>query len=401
MKNLKIAFGLIIVLATAAFFVMRVRQASQAQEEIARKAASKKSTARVVSVSVGKARTGQLRQEILLTGSLRPKEQVEVTAKATGRVEKIAHQLGDAVKTGELIAELEDDELQQQVNRAKAALSVVDASARQRKAELDNSKANLGRAESLWKEGLIPKSDLESRQTAMEVVLAQLQLIEAQRGQAQAELKELEIRLAQSKIYAPMAGLIAKRHVDQGALLSPSTPIVTLVNLSTMVTMASVPEQEVGKLRIGNQAKVEVDAFGDRTFQGRVARISPVLDAATRSAIVEVEIPNPDLGLRAEMFARVHLDLGATREAVLIPREGLVYRGTQPGVFLIERNAATFRAIETGRTFGDDVEVLANLLSGTTIVTRGASMLREGDQVKVADESSALTEVRSPAGMQR
>lgn len=401
MKNLKIAFGLIIVLATAAFFVMRVRQASQAQAEIARKAATKKSAARVVSVSVGKARTGQLRQEILLTGSLRPKEQVDVTAKATGRVEKITHQLGDAVKTGELIAELEDDELQQQVNRAKAALSVVDASARQRKAELDNSKANLGRAESLWKEGLIPKSDLESRQTAMEVVLAQLQLIEAQRGQAQAELKELEIRLAQSKIYAPMAGHIAKRHVDQGALLSPSTPIVTLVNLSTMVTMASVPEQEVGKLRIGNQAKVEVDAFGDRTFQGRVARISPVLDAATRSAIVEVEIPNPDLGLRAEMFARVHLDLGATREAVLIPREGLVYRGTQPGVFLIERNAATFRAIETGRTFGDDVEVLANLLSGTTIVTRGASMLREGDQVKVADESSALTEVRSPAGMQR
>ncbi|MBL8233488.1 MAG: efflux RND transporter periplasmic adaptor subunit [Bryobacterales bacterium] len=389
MKKIKAGIGVLIVLAAGWFFAMRVRQASQIQEETAKKAASKKGGARVVSVSTGEARTGQLRQEILLTGALRPKEQVEVTAKATGRVEKVTHQLGDRVKSGELIAELEDDELQQQVSRAKAALAVVDAAARQRKAELDNSKANLGRAESLWKEGLIPKSDLESRQTAMEVVLAQLQLTEAQRGQAQAEINELQIRLAQTKIYAPMAGHVAKRHIDQGALVSPSTPIMTLVNLNTMVTMASVPEQEVGKLRVGNRAKIEVDAFSDRAFEGRVARISPVLDAATRSAIVEVEIPNAELGLRAEMFARVHLDLGATREAVLIPREGLVYRGSQPGVFLIERNAATFRAIETGRTLGDEVEVLAHLDPGTTIITRGSSMLREGDQIKVtADRTS-------------
>lgn len=401
LKKVKVGFGLLVVVAAGVLFATRVRQASRTQEEVAKKAASKKGGARVVSVSTGKARVGQLRQEILLTGSLRPKEQVEVTAKATGRVEKIAHQLGDSVKGGELIAELEDDELQQQVNRAKAALAVVDASARQRKAELDNSKANLGRAESLWKEGLIPKTDLESRQTAMEVVLAQLQLIEAQRGQAQAELNELQIRLAQTKIYAPMAGHIARRHIDQGALVNPSTPIVTLVNLSTMVTMASVPEQEVGKLRIGNLAKIEVDAFGDRTFEGRVARISPVLDPATRSATVEVEIPNPDLGLRAEMFARVHLDLGATRAAVLIPREGLVYRGTQPGVFLIERNSATFRAIETGRTVGDDVEVLSSLAPGTTIITRGSSMLREGDQVKVISESSSLREPALPDSLRQ
>lgn len=392
MRRIKTLILVLILAAGGVFFAQRVRQASEIQQQAKKKAANKKGGARVVSISTGKARIGRMRMEVLLTGALRPKEQVEVTAKATGRVEKVVHQLGDYLKKGDLIAELEDDEIQQQVSRAKAALLVVDASARQRKAELANSKANLERYQKLVKEGLASRVDLEERQTAHEVVQAQLQLIEAQRGQAQAELNELMIRLEQTKIYSPMNGHIARRHVDQGALVSPSTPIVSLVNLSTMVTMANVPERDVGRLRVGNSATVEVDAFGERSFAGKVARISPVLDAATRSATVEVEIPNPDGGLRAEMFARVKLDLGSTRDAVLIPREALVYRGTQPGVFLLDRDRATFHAIETGQTLGDDVEVVGNLTAGTTIVTRGASMLREGDQVKVTgSETDRMT----------
>lgn len=387
MAKLKPAIFLLVLIAAGAFFAVRVRQASAIRDEAVKKAANKKSAARVVGVSTGQARVGRLRQEILLTGALRPKEQVEVTAKATGRVEQVTLQLGDVVKQGDLVAVLEDDELQQQVKRAQAALRVVDASASQRKAEMANTKANLDRSALLLKEGLIPKTDFESRQTELAVVNAQLALTEAQRGQAQAELNELQIRLSQTKIYAPISGHVAKRHIDQGAIVSPSTPVITLVNLSTMVTQAAVPEQEVGRLRVGFAARIEVDAFRETSYTGRVARISPVLDPATRTATVEVEIPNKDLGLRAEMFARVHLDLGALRDAVLIPREGLVYRGTQPGVFLIERKRSVFRAIETGQSTGNDVEVLSGLAPGTTIVLRGSSMLREGDEVRVTEQA--------------
>jgi len=388
LAKLKPILGIAVLIAIAVFFGLRVKEAGEVQQAAAKKAAGKKGGARIVTVSTGQVRAGQMRQDILLTGALRPKAQVEVTPKATGRVEKITHQLGDFVKQGELVAVLEDDELQQQVLRAGASLRVVDASARQRKAELSNAEAALQRSASLLKEGLIPRTEYETRQTENEVVKAQLELTEAQRGQAQAELQELTIRLAQTKIYAPMSGFVAKRHIDQGAVVTASMPILTLVNLSTMVTQANVPEHEVGKLRVGNAATIEVDAFAGRPFQGRVARISPVLDPATRTATVEVEIPNQEGGLRAEMFARVRLDLGANREAVLIPRESLVYRGTQPGVFLIERNRGTFRAIETGQTLGTDVEVLGGVAIGTTIVTRGASMLREGDEVRVTSQGS-------------
>ncbi|MBM3740572.1 MAG: efflux RND transporter periplasmic adaptor subunit [Acidobacteria bacterium] len=387
LKKATLLFGFLLVLGAAVLFGLRVRQTLEQQSQSTKKG-KKDGAARIVNVNVSQARPGQVRQEILLTGALRPKEQVDITAKSTGRVEGLTYQLGDFVQKGAVIAVLEADELKQQVSRARAALSVVNAATKQRMAELENSKANFARSERLVKEGLLPRSDYESSRTAYEVVQAQLELSRAQEGQARAEIRELEIRLEQTRILAPMDGYVSKRHVDHGALVNPSMPILTLVNLSTMVTMAAVPEQEVGKLRIGTRARVEVDAFGEQSFEGRVARIAPVLDAATRSATVEVEIPNPGGRLKAEMFARVTLDLGAMRPALLIPRDGLVYRGSQPGVFMVDRGRSTFKPIETGQTLGNEVEVLANLQPGAQIVTRGSAMLREGDQLRIVNAES-------------
>jgi HlyD family secretion protein len=342
-----------------------------------------------VSVSVTKAKSGSVREEIEITGSLKPKEQVDVSAQVTGRVKMLTLQIGDFVERGALIAELEDAELAQQVRRAEAAQAVVRATVEQRRAELQNARSDLDRSKQLLDAGLLSRQDFETKQTSFRVVQSQLALTDAQGEQALAELNELKIRLAQMKIYAPMSGQIALRFVDVGAIVSPSTPIVRLVNLSTLVTVANVPERQVSKLRVGNRAMVRVDAFREQAFEGRVARISPVLDAATRSALVEVEIPNRGGALRAEMFARLKLDLGTVREAVLIPREALVYRGQQPGVFVLEQQRPAFKTIETGATQGQQIEVLGNLRAGTTIVNRGAAMLTEGDQVRVVEEKEA------------
>ena len=342
--------------------------------------------ARVVSVSVGHPRTGSVREEILMTGALKPKEQVDVMAKATGRIEQLAVQVGDYVQKGAMIAVLEDDELQQQVKRAEAQQAVARASFAQRQAELGNAKAEVERARVLHDEKLVPAQEYDTRRTAYEVVQAQVRLARAQEEQAQAELNELKIRMQQTRIAAPMAGWVGRRHVDIGALVNPANAIVTLVNLSTMVTHANVPEREMGRLRVGHAASVVVDAFGERKFAGRIARISPVLDAATRTAQVEIEIANPQAELKSEMFARVMLDLASTREAILIPREALVYRGQQPGVYVVEAKRPIFRTIETGLTQGDDVEVLSQLDPGTTIITRGATMVTDGTQISIAGE---------------
>lgn len=378
------------ILAGAVLIFMagsRILEVSQQKSQLAGK--KKTGGARTVSVGLASAARGLLREELLLTGSLKPKKQVAVTSKATGRVERILFQVGDNVRSGAMIAELDDDELRQQVNRAEASLRVAAASVTQREAERANAGAELDRAKNLFDNGLLSPQDYESRKTNVVVVRAQVELAEAQKGQAEAELKELKIRLDQVKVYSPMNGVVAVRHVDEGALVSPATPILTIVDLSTMVTRGNVPERSIGKLRVGNQAIVHVDAIPGEPYRGRVARIAPVLDVATRSALIEIDIPNPRQELKAEMFVRIELDLGTSREATLIPREGLVYRGEQAGVYLVRDGRPVFHSIETGLTRGDSVEVLANLEPGTEIIGRGASMLRDGDRIRIAGRDKA------------
>jgi RND family efflux transporter MFP subunit len=377
--------SLAILIGAGLVFVAGWRIYEIKQEQADPKSKKKKGAgARVVSVDLAESKVGQVREELLLTGALRPKETVDVTPQATGRVQQTYFQVGDTIKVGTLIAELDDDELQQQVNRADASIGVTNASLNQREAEYKNALATLQRSEDLFKDGLISPQEFEQQKTSVAVFEAQTNLAKAQKTQAEAELRELKIRLAQSKIYAPMTGVVAQRYVDVGALVNPNTPVIQIVNLSTMVTRGNVPERSIGKLRVGNEAIVTVDAIPDEPFTGRVARISPVLDAATRSALIEIDIPNSGRVLKAEMFARIRLDLGSTREATLIPRDGLVYRGQQPGVYVVEGDRPVFRAIETGMTREDQVEVLANLDAGTTIVGRGATMIREGDLIRAA-----------------
>lgn len=353
-------------------------------------AKKKKAAGRVVTVSVTEARTGELKDVLLLTGALKPKEQVDVTAKVTGRLVNLHFRIGDAIQQGALIAELEDDEVQQQVNRATASLSVSRATLQQRQAEKQNANAELSRAQSLLDDGLISPQDFASSKTQLEVVDAQVEFARAQIDQSEAELRELKIRLTQTKVYAPLSGYVATRFVDVGALISPTTPLLRIVNLSTMVTLANVPERNIGRLRVGNPAQIEVDAIPGESFNGRVARIAPVLDAATRTALVEIDVPNPSNLFKAEMFVRIRLDTGSLRSAVLIPREGLVYRGTQPGVYVIDGDRPVFRAIETGLTREDNVEVLANLEAGVKIVGRGATILEDGDRIKDAGPGAVV-----------
>ncbi len=345
--------------------------------------AKKKASGRIVNVDLTQARVGEIREELLLTGSLKPKEVVDVNPKGTGRIERIHFLVGDSIGAGELVAEMEDDELEQQVKRSEASYAVSEANISARKAELANTKADLDRAKLLFDEELLSPQEYQQSQTSLEVMEAQLQLAQAQAQQAFAELSEFRIRLAQAKIHAPMSGVVSARYVDPGALVAPNNPILQIVNLATMVTQGNVPERNVGKLRLGNDTEVFVDAIPGQDFRGRVARIAPVLDAATRSAIIEIDIDNPELVLKAEMFARITLDLGTMRAATLIPRDGLVYRGQQPGVFIVEEQTQRpiFRSIETGLTREDQVEVLANLDPGTRIVGRGATMLRDGDRI--------------------
>jgi RND family efflux transporter MFP subunit len=338
---------------------------------------------RVQTVQTDVVMRGRIGEFVTLTGPLRAKETVDVSPRLAGRVTELKVDTGQMVERGALLAVIEDDELQQQLDRSRASVAVVDATIAQREAELANAKAELDRRKNLVAEGLLAQSELDAAEMRHRVTLSQLELARAQKRQSEAEQRELTIRQGQTRIHAPISGVIARRQVDLGALVTQATPIVTLVNISTMIMDANVTERDVARIRLGSQATVIIDSLGGQPFAGRVMRISPLLDPQTRNGRVEIEIQNRGGTLKGEMFARVELDLGSSRETLLIPRDALIYRGDQPGVYDIEDGAARFLTVETGLTQEDKVEVLGGLQAGQTIITRGANLLKDGDRVRV------------------
>ena len=227
----------VLLLAVIGFAAHRVWQRTQVRKQ-AGTTQTEASGVGLISVNVVEARDGRVRDRVEITGALKPKEQVDVSSKVTGRIIQIAGEVGSYVRRGDSIASLEDSELVQQVRRATAAQAVVSATLQQRRAELGSAKADVDRAKLLLDSGLIARQDYDAKVTNYRVFQAQVALTEAQGEQAAAELRTLNIQQEQMRIKAPISGFVAQRYVDVGAVVSPTTPIVRLVNLSTLVTVA-------------------------------------------------------------------------------------------------------------------------------------------------------------------
>jgi RND family efflux transporter MFP subunit len=341
---------------------------------------------RVPLVDTAIASEGSLEDKVSLVGSLRPIAEVQVMSKIAGRVEKVLVDVGDFVQAGQLLAQVEDREIQQQIQEAEASLSVARASIRGREAELANVIRQVKRFRELHEQNLIARQDLDDLITKQQSAEAQLELGKAQASQAEANLNQFKINLDNTRSNAPMDGFVGRRNIHPGALVAINTPIVNLVDLRTLRMVINVVERDIVRVNKGVTAEVSVDAFPGRTFAGKVLRVSPVMDAATRTGEVEIHVSNPGNMLRAEMFARVTLDLGTNRRGILVPREALVYKGDQSGVFTLEGSVARFRPVEPGLTQQASVEIVQGLKVGEKVVAMGASLLKDGDQVRLKGE---------------
>ncbi|MBK9317238.1 MAG: efflux RND transporter periplasmic adaptor subunit [Acidobacteria bacterium] len=350
---------------------------------------------RMQQVTTGVVTSGKINERISLTGNLKAKQMVDVTSRISGRITQVLVDTGLPVARGALIAVVEDDEIKQQIERSKASISVADASIGQREAELVNAKMELNRKKQLVEQGILSKQELDALDMRLGVSQSQLELAKAQKRQSEAELRELNIRQGQTRIYAPISGIVARRLVDIGAMVGATNPIVTIVSVSPMVIETQVAERDITRIRRGATVSVTVDSLANQTFTGKVMRIAPMLDPQTRNGMVEIEIPNRESMLKAEMFARIELDLGSSRETLLLPRDALVYRGNQPGVYTIDNNVARFKPVDTGLMQEQNVELLSGLKEGDKVVTLGANLIKDGDQVRVGGRPGAAG---GPAG---
>jgi membrane fusion protein (multidrug efflux system) len=327
-------------------------------------------------------------QSIVVVGNLVGEQTVAVVPKTAGRLESVFVKLGDRVARGQRIAKIEDREILEQVKQAEAAFEVARAGIRQREADLKFAETNLTRSRELFSRQLLPKQTLDDADARHQAAVAQLELGRAQLTQSQARLDELRITLANTIISSPVNGFVARRNVDPGAYVSPQAPVVDVVDISTVRLIANIVEKDLRRIESGEPAKVEVDAFPGEIFSGRVARVAPVLDPATRTAQIEVEIPNPGNRLKPGMYARIRLTIEERANALTVPANSVVNVEGRRGVFVASNSTATFRPVEIGIEDESRIEVLKGLADGDRVVTTGAAALQNGDRIIVAGQGA-------------
>jgi RND family efflux transporter MFP subunit len=338
-----------------------------------------------LTVELATATRGTVRQRIIVVGNLIGDATVAVVPRVGGRLQEISVQLGDRVRRGQRIAKIEDFELQQQVKQAEAAQEVSQATIRQREADLKLAETNAERSRNLFARQLLPKQTLDDTEARYQAAVAQLDLARAQATQSNARLDELRITLDNTIITSPVNGFVARRGADPGAFVSQNAPIADVVDITPVRLVAHVVEKNLKEIRAGDQASVEVDAYPGETFMGRIARVAPVLDPQTRTASIEIEVPNPDFRLKPGMYARIGITTGERKDTLVVPINAVIDLGGRRGVYLAqENNTATFRPVRVGIEEATQVEILDGLAEGDRVVTTGAGALREGDRFLVA-----------------
>jgi RND family efflux transporter MFP subunit len=205
--------------------------------------------------------------------------------------------------------------------------------------------------------------------------------------QAKATLDLNQAQLANLIILSPMNGKITKRYVDPGIMVKDTTPILTLMDLDEVKMMVNVIEKEFVRLQKGQEIKVTVMAFPDRMFQGRIAIITPALDLQSRTAEIQISIPNPGYILNPGMFGRVEALLRSDPHATLIPIQALITEEDKDFVYAVKDGKAYRRPVQKGISKDTVVEITRGLNPGDQVVTAGQEFLRDAIPVRLAAKS--------------
>lgn len=345
----------------------------------------------VQTTQVERAATGG---DLTLPGTIQPLHEGAIYARVGGYVKQWYADIGKAVRAGDVLAEIDAPELEQQVQQAQQQLA-------QTRAALGLAKADLARWQSLAADSAVSREELDQKTAAYDAALANS-------GAAEANLRRLTETQRFTKVTAPFSGVITARNIDLGSLIASngatSAPIAAggtggagslfrIAQTDTVRMYISVPQSDALSMAPGMTADVTVQELPNRKFTGRVVRTSAALDAASRTLLTEVDIVNPAGTLLSGMYAQAHVHLTHREPALILPATALVIRSNGTEVITIDPPANDqtttlhFRPVTVGRDFGGTVEV-QGVAEGMTVVSNPSADLVDGMKVKVAKRAA-------------
>jgi RND family efflux transporter MFP subunit len=350
--------------------------------------------------------------ELELPGNVQAITEAPILARATGYIQRRMVDIGDRVRAGQPLAEIEAPELEQQVLQAKAnlqqtraALDQALANEEQGKSDLVFAKATAQRWDRLFTRGVVSQQENEQYRTQYQSKIASVKALEkataAQRSNivaAEANVARLLEMQRYQVVKAPFDGIVTLRNVDVGALVNAgSTLLFRIAQIGTVRIYVNVPQMNAGFVRQGQPAQLRVSNLPGRTFIGAVERTASSLDSSSRTMLVEVHVPNPDGALLPGMYAQVDLSSARANPPLLVPSDALIVRADGTRIAVVRPDHTVhLQKIEVGRDYGDRLEIAGGLKEGDTIIPNPGDFAHEGVEVNpVRREEKASERVTS------
>jgi RND family efflux transporter MFP subunit len=363
--------------------VPRLSERAAAREEQARKNGD---LPRVIVVAPTRMAAGS---GVTLPGSVQPVQETVVYSRTNGYVRRYTADLGDKVKAGQVLAEIETPEVDQELRQAQAAATQARALVQQSKAQLALARAENSRYQTLVPSGVVSQQESEQRQAMFEAQGANLQASEASLGSAEANVRRLQELKSFATVTSPFDGIVTSRTTELGQLvasgLGQNQALFKVAKTDVMRVFVNVPQLFAPSVRVGAEATVTVREFPGRPFQGAVTRTANELDPVTRTLLTEVRCANPDGALIAGMYAQVELPIRRNDAPLVVPSTALVVDAEGTRMAVVDGGAIRWRRVQVDSDMGDKIAIATGLKETDAVVVTPSDRLREGLAVRAAE----------------
>ncbi len=320
-----------------------------------------------------------------------------VSSKATGRIEHLYVEEGSFVKQGDVVAQLENSDLEAAVDEAKASLSVSRADLNNADAELDDATLNFNRQKVLKESGSVSEQAFDSAEARYKKAKAAYRSAKFRVDKAEAAVKVSEVNLDQSYIRAPFDGVILTKSAEEGEVVAPmgaslnaKASVVSMADMKSLMVEVDVAESSLEKVKIGGPAEIRLDAFPNDRFEGKVYMIVPTADRSKATVLAKIKFDIVSEKVLPEMSAKVSflsraLKKGENKPFLGVPTNSILKEDSSFIVYRVKDSLAQANSIETGRSWGETTEILSGLKEGDTIVMKPDSRLNDGRRVKIKE----------------
>ena len=377
-----VAFALLAGAALAAGAIPRLRHAAALEHE-ERAAASA-----IPSLQVARAQREVSAGPLVLPGTVRPLQETTMYARANGYVRKWYVDIGEAVKKGRPLADLDLPDVDQELRQATAAASQAKASVAQARSQLAFARTTNARYAALLPVGLASQQQVDQYASQQDVQQASVTVAEAALANADANVQRVKELRAYGTIVAPFDGVITMRAAETGQLVASGTgqgqALYRVAEDDVVRVFVDVPQLYAAGIQPGMEAPVTIREAARRVFRGSVARTSRELDTASRTLLVEVDIPNADRTLVSGMYAKVSFDVKRQDAPVFVPATSVVVDAAGTRVAVVHEGGVHWQPVEIAADFGDRLALAGGLDEGETVAVTPSARLGEGQRVVVA-----------------